>query len=503
MRARFDSRGPVVRLVAALVAAGAWLALLAAIRLDALPWLRGPAPYPPEWQWGYRPVPLARLLPAALVACGTLACLAASGIPRARSHPRAAARLLLAAAFLGGVVFQLALLEREPRGALRALMARAISPSISSYHAVAVSEAGRDPAAFLRAHARLLPRLAQGSKHAATHPPGPVLWYRGALALCERSAMLTDRLLAAAGVARRASQSEEGRAIRAAALLGALGLTVLGVLTLWPLAALAEALGWTPLPAARLAVLWTLLPGPALMTPALDATVAFAVTGSLALLVRAGHGASPRRAWLLATLAGAGGGVAMFTSYGAMGFLALGGLAVLAASTEERPRFRRAAGACLLAGALTALLAFGLPGLLGHQPLLALRNALEVHRALFTAPRDYLLWLAFDPLDFVFFLGLPVAAASLWALGGSLARGMRGARLDSLDRPRLAFATGLIVLLLFGVTRGEVGRLWIPLMPLALVSAAAGHERPGAVETTVLALLVALQTLVTASCWLV
>src|SRR3989304_9038174 len=33
----------------------ATLLVLAAIRFDALPLLRGPAPYPPEWQWEYRP----------------------------------------------------------------------------------------------------------------------------------------------------------------------------------------------------------------------------------------------------------------------------------------------------------------------------------------------------------------------------------------------------------------------------------------------------------------
>ena len=68
----------------------------------------------------------------------------------------------------------------------------------------------RDPLAFLRAHARLLPQLTQGRKHAATHPPGPVLWYRGALALCERSPALTEALLAVAGVERRDSQSDAG-----------------------------------------------------------------------------------------------------------------------------------------------------------------------------------------------------------------------------------------------------------------------------------------------------
>ena len=208
MRARLDSRGLLG--APALLLTALSLAALAAIRFDLLPWLRGPAPYPPEWQWAYRPIALARLAPALLVALALLACLAASASRWARERPRAAARWLLVAASLGGVAFQLALLEREPQGALRALMAHAVSPSISSYHTVAVSEDARDPLAFLRAHARLLPQLTQGRKHAATHPPGPVLWYRGALALCERSPALTEALLAVAGVERATRRARRG-----------------------------------------------------------------------------------------------------------------------------------------------------------------------------------------------------------------------------------------------------------------------------------------------------
>ena len=502
MRARPDSRGllgvPALLLLA--------LSLLAAvsIRFDLLPWLRGPAPYPPEWQWAYRPLALPRLLPALLVALLLLGGLAASASRRARAKPRAAARWLLAVASLLGVAFQLALLEREPQGALRALMARAVSPSISSYHTVAVSEEARDPLAFLRAHARLLPQLTQGRKHAATHPPGPVLWYRGALALCDRSPMLSEALLAGAGVEPRDTQSPPARALRAAALLGALGLGLLGVLTLWPLASLAEALGLTPLAAARLATIFVLLPGPALMTPALDATVALLVTGCTALIARASLGDSWPRTLATAALAGISGGLGVFTSYGALTFLALGAGTVVAAASGVRARLRRACAAAALAGAGATLVAFGVPALLGHQPLAALRTALAVHRALYTAPRDFALWLVFNPLDFALFVGLPVALIGLLALRHTGRRLVACAPLSAADRSRLAFAAGILILLLLGVTRGEVGRLWIPLMPLVLVAAfAEASEEPSAARAAGIGALVVALTLAIASCWVV
>lgn len=492
-------------------AAGPWLlaaaclALAAAIPFDTFPWLRGPAPYPPEWQWAYRAEGPARpLASAALAAASLLGLLLISGTSWARARPRLASRALLGLATLAGVWLQLALLEREPQGALRALMARALSPSIGSYHTVAVSEEARDPIRFLRSHARLLPQLLPDRKHAATHPPGPVLWYRAALAACEGSRTLSDRLLALAGVPAGRPEAEQGRAIRAAALLGALGLGLCAVLALWPLALLAETLGHAPLSAARLALLWPLLPATGLFTPALDGALALPVATCAWLLARAGT-ASRARPLLEAALAGLCGGVALFLSYGAAAFLALGVTAVLAAT--EGVRLARVLSAATLAAGVAATLALGLPAALGHQPLLALRTALGLHRALFTAPRDPLVWLLFNPVDFGIFLGAPVAALAAWATAGSLRRLRGRSALDALDRFRLALAAGIGLLLLAGVTRGEVGRLWVPLMPFTLL--AAGGDVPAndgwkhAWRAVGLGILIAASTLAIGAYWVV
>jgi hypothetical protein len=480
------------------------LAATVAIPLDLLPWLRGPAPYPPEWQWGYRTGgPIRPLVIAGALAAVVLALLAATGGRWARRRPRAAAITLLAAATVAAWGLQIAVLERDPAGPLRALMARALSPSISSYHAAAVEEE-RDPEPLLAAHAAALPILPRTAKHAATHPPGLVLFYRGAIALCERSPALTDAILRIGRVPRRASQTGLGRAEHASALLGALALGAFAVLTLWPLAFLAEALGLEPLAAARVGLLWTLVPAFVVMSPAHDAAIALPVTACALLLARASAATSRRELLASGALAGACGGVALFASYASMAFLGIAVLAVAAAASVERRGVARALVASAVAAAVAALLAFGVPAALGGEPLRVMRAALNLHRAAFTSPRSYALWLLFNPLDLAVFVGLPVAVAGLWAAGRAARRAFAKRPLVAIDRFRLGVFAGVTLLLLSGTVRGEVGRILIPLMPLVLLGSVA-DDSPAleAGEALGLGALVAPLMLVIAEYWIV
>ena len=193
------------------------------------------------------------------------------------------------------------------------------------------------------------------------------------------------------------------------------------------------------------------------------------------------------------------GGGALLVSYGAAAFLAIGGLAALVATGVG---WRRATAVAALAGAISGVVAFGLPALLGHEPVRALTTALSIHREMYTAPRSYGLWLAFNPLDLALFLGVPVAVGGVLALVASVRRAPRGGRGDPLARFRVAVFGGVAVLLILGVTRGEVGRLWIPLMPLLLVAGLGGAEdtpdrRSSLVDGAVLAAL----TLTLGSYW--
>jgi hypothetical protein len=477
------------------------LVVLVSLPFDLIPFLRGPAPYPPEWQWAYRAEGSARpLLLAAASALGLLALVAASGSPWTRRHTVAGRRALLVGAVLVGWSLQIGLLAREPGSPLRTLLSRTRSRSFTSYHAVAVSPEARHPLAFLRQHAERLPDLARSAKHAATHPPGPVLSYRALVALCEASPSLTNALLGAAGLPDREFRPPATRAARAAALLGALLLGLLGALTAWPVARLARSLGVEDLAASRLGLLWALLPGPALMTPQFDQALALPVAGATVLLLTAGSGSEARLR--RAVLAGLLGGVAIFTSYGAAAFLAIGGVAALAADGRGAG-LSRSAGLAAVAALVAGLAALGLPALLGHEPLRALGTALSIHRETYTAPRSYALWLVFNPLDLALFLGVPVAAAGLLRLPRAVRRSPPDTPGERVDRFRLALFAGVVLLVATGLTRGEVGRLWIPLMPLLLVASLGGPDAPSRSEAMLQGALLAALTLTMGSYWVV
>jgi hypothetical protein len=463
-----------------------WIVLVSATLVFAMavpfvPLLRGPGPYPPEWQWEPRSlwaggVELAsRLLGPLGAGAALLGLLVASGSTLAGRRPRLAAALLVAAAVPAGWALQLGLVGLDPAGALRTLVNRATSRSITSYHDAALMPEARDPVYFLRRHHELLAELRTSAKHAATHPPGPVLYYRGLMALCEESPGLTRWALAAIGdTPDRRFAPPNSPAARAAALIGALMLGLLCAATTWPVAALAWEVTGDALAAARVGILWNLLPGPVLMTPQFDQAVALPVAGAAALLawsVRTVRPVAP------AVLAGLCGGLALFVTYGAAAFLLIGGAAALALGLEGgwlRPA-RAAAWALSGAGAVVLITV-----LLGHHPLRSALTAVAIHHKIYTAPRSYALWLLFNPLDLAIFFGIPLTILlALRAGHSSLALRAAAGALSPADRFVIAVGAGLALLVFSGVARGEVGRIWIPLTPFLLVAALARSRDGG------------------------
>jgi hypothetical protein len=122
------------------------------------------------------------------------------------------------------------------------------------------------------------------------------------------------------------------------------------------------------------------------------------------------------------------------------------------------------------------------------------------------ARRPYAVWIFFGPLDFLQFLGLPLALAALAALvlparaahgpapGAPLAR---VAPWLSRINPYAALFWGLLLAIdLAGRTKAEQGRLLLYLAPLALVAVYVWVERTRP-DTRILAAVLAAQLLVT------
>jgi hypothetical protein len=283
------------------------------------------------------------------------------------------------------------------------------------------------------------------------------------LGVFDAHAASARRLLDAAGLA----DPERRPGERAAALAGPLLILLMCAATAWPVAALAREAGLDEAAAARAGVLWALLPGPALMAPQFDQALALPVALAAAALAAAARADQGTARALWSALAGASAAVAVFLSYGAAVFVAITGAAALAAVAADAGVRR-----CVMAvaqSAVAAAVVTAVPVAFGHRPWRSARVALQMHRETFTAPRSHALWLAFNPLDLAVFVGVPVAVLFVARLTDAARRHER----DALDRFTLAGALGLVALVLSGTVRGEVGRIWIPLMPLLLVPAAA------------------------------
>ncbi len=451
--------------------------LLTAIWFDVTPLLRGPAPFPPEWQWPYLHGKPATLTPTAILAGAALiGVLAASGWARAKRSPgRSACAMLLAASVLGPAL-QLGLLEQSrPAPVLHTLAQLTTQSSFTGHYSVGVSTLARDPVDFLRRYPELIPMIHKRfPPHPATNPPGSSLFYRAVLAACEAWPTLQQAALRLAyGIDSKVVQSPRTQrsAEMATAVVSPLLLILLGASACWPIAMLCRAFGSDALAAARVGVLWTLLPGPTLMIPEIDQLIAALVAWTAGVLAAALIRAP---GWpLRALIAGFAAFAASFLSYGAAVFVCVA--AALCGGLCGGNR-RQVAQALRVVG-LSAFGAFAMLGIgvaFGHRPIDAFRASMEIHFGTFTLARSYSTWLLFGPWDFAIFVGLPIAllfAVRVGRAAAALAREGAQRLRDPVLRGRLAFALALVALFLSGTLRGEVGRSGMPLMSLCLVAA--------------------------------
>jgi hypothetical protein len=499
------SRGATVKVAGV----GGLALLLIALRLDWVPRLRGPAPFP-EWQWPYAPLDSN---PALLEAAGWALLLvllpATTGLEAARRRPRAATALVLLLATAFGFLLQLSLLAAAGRAPGAEWLRRASEPTTISYFNVAISADAHDPVQFLDRHAELMPGYVGTALHASMHPPGPVLYFRGLLGLFRATPKLTAALVdvTLGDELRALARSRVPDPILATATAGVALLSLLAVLCCWPIALWARSVTGDTLAAARVAALWPLVPGPALFVGAIYLALALPITlaGAACCMALTESRSWRQLGWSL--MAGLSAGLALQTSYGAPVYLAMLGAVALVPSGPGRHPADRLGLFCVVAGASSALVVLA-PLAFGHEPLAALRTALELHLGLVTMHRSYWLWLLHNPIDFALFTGVPLVAVG--ASRGVMALGARWSGTRAALGPDiwrlLVLGAGFAILILSGSVRGEVGRVWMPLMPVVLIVCASarqadGRVRPGIRETLGLAAALAACTLTLRASW--
>ena len=87
-----------------------------------------------------------------------------------------------------------------------------------------------------------------------------------------------------------------------------------------------------------------------------------------------------------------------------------------------------------------------------------------------TGYRTYWLWLGYNLLDFFLFLGIPIVTAMIVMIYRQFSRRTGKARWDRQTVPFWSFVVTILALNLSGVSKGEVARLWMFLVPLAILA---------------------------------
>ena len=143
----------------------------------------------------------------------------------------------------------------------------------------------------------------------------------------------------------------------------------------------------------------------------------------------------------------------------------------------------------------------------GVNPLSVISTGSRLAFESTTGNRSYGVWLLGNPIDFLVFLGFPIAILLVY----NLIKRMPFPK--SLLPIALATFGTLILLWLSGIVRGEVGRLWMYFGPLLVLIAIGWHERKCSSRSRIdssritfyvsLIALVAVQLLVMNTRWLV
>lgn len=445
--------------------------------------LRWPLGYPPEWVWQASPTPAPSggLLAIArtLLACGVLVG-AALWLRQRGTNPRfwTAATLVL----LVGSVFlcQVSLSVGYPGGMAWAVASQ-FSPVASEYFDSAFRV--EDPVSYCRDY---LETMRHAGYHLATHPPGMVLLHWAFVAPARDNEIARDLATRFAESVGGMALAELGRFARRypgaaqlpdgavpAAAVAAVAPSVFGALSLVPLFLLVRRLTGT-LRALWAVVLFATAPSLLLLGQCADQWVLFICMVLVWLTVEG----ITRDHWVWFAAAGMVAGLGAAITFGLLtGCITVGVLAVALSPnrlTVRRLAVQAVAFAAGFAGAWAAVYAA-----LGVNLVAVFDQGLTAHaRATLGPQRTYAVWVWLNFVELALFVGLPVAAL-VTSVASARFRLWRPGRPMG---PALALAaaglSAMVVPTALGLVRGEVGRIWLFLMPL-LVAGALPAPDPG------------------------
>ena len=429
-----------------------------ALWLDLFPFLRGPD----EWRWPLRPIeaPLRVIIPFITLTLYTIICLRWLRIfdQDRPSHKSEYGFLLFIT--LAAPLIQLALAFAVSRYPLLEFFGPTVSVHNSGYFTTAVTTS--DLNQLLASYPAMMPQL---PIHAQSHPPGPIVlqwlgwrFFQGLPALADSIAMPLRTLQCH----NPGLMSLDNPQI-ASASIGML-LPLIGTLAVWPMYALGKRVATSR--AASIAVaLFPVMPLFAMWPAQWDQLFPLLLLVSLYFVHTGLESRSLRRIFC----AGVPLSIATFFSAGnavLIVIVGLYGVAWLWLNRSLAPQRLSVAWSVRLAiafivGCASIWIVYAVPYHVNPLNVISTGSRLAFEST--TGNRSYLTWLLWNPIDFSIFLGTPI----IIVLVITVAR--KGKPLQGLWPSVIATFGALVLLILSGVVRGEVGRLWMYFGPLVLL----------------------------------
>ncbi len=428
-----------------------------AIAFDIFPFLRGPAPYPPEWQWAYFFVNTFSKIYLPIIMC--LLIIGFFWLSETKKFLiKKSPLLLLIILSLLSLLFQISLLFFSRSGTL-VLLHRIINPELNGYFTASLTI--HNVADFLKNYNN---NILQFAYHARSHPPGAILLFYGIKQLLNPFTFFINFVSHLSPTHQDVKQAWDNLLPidKATALFSAFFIPFISTITLIPLYFSAKILYGTRV-ALRCIFLFFFIPTIVFFIPINDSLLhIFSITSFFFLL----KGLQSNNKLFL-FLSGAALFLGAFFNLSLLPVLILLFFFSLFFLIQKKSvSFNE----YIIVGIFFSL-GFFLPPVLLNV-IFHFNSLQTIHMITAYNPgnlgRSYTLWLYYNIQDFFIFCGIPIAVIFLLTLKHTFIQSIKK-QFAKIDILFLAFFLMLFILNFSGAVRGEAGRIWLPYVPFMVL----------------------------------
>ena len=442
-----------------------------AVAFDLTPFLRGPAPYPPEWRWPYLFINTTQKIWFPLITILLIITFYSQIISHHEEYLAKYEKLILLTAVLCMILFQLSITYFS-RSGIGVLIHRVVDPGLNGYFTASL--AVKNQPDYLRKYNSFVLNLPM---HAKGHPPGAILLTHyftqvvSPLAKLSLVTKLQPRQTDVLSIWKTLSAAE-----KTSAILLNLFIAFLSSLSLIPLYYLTRFL-YDKKTAVTAVFLFIFTPALTLFLPLYD--VMYPLFSLLCVFTAIA--ALKHKNLFLAFL----GGILLYvSSFFSLSILPVG-VIIMYIYFLDILKSKKISNYLKLA-------AFYLTGLLISYTCFKVvwgYDQITVSHTLVSglAHRSYWWWLIYNPYDFFIFSG--VAASLLFIFNFFIIKKRQVTSFPLF----IGFILMILILDVSGVYRAETGRVWLPFMPFLIVEAAALVCKRSAFNQKAIITLLALQ----------